>query len=149
VDDHDYLGRVLGDLVARGVIEGSNAVYLAGISNGGGMALEAARRNPDRFRGIAALMPYAGEHFKPVPDLAPTKVRRRINMERPCSFEVVRMADELCLSRRLGHPLRSASSFARMGAPRKGMRRQLRRHAGSYASQVCLIQRERHDNRYT
>ncbi len=76
VDDLDYLERVLGDLVARGVIEGSNAVYLAGISNGGGMALEAARRHPLRFRGIAAMMPYAGEHPKPVPDLTPTKLRR-------------------------------------------------------------------------
>ena len=76
VDDVDYLGRVLGDLEARGVIRGDNPVLLVGHSNGGGMALEAARRIPHRWRGIAAVMPYDGEQPKPVPDLSATKLRR-------------------------------------------------------------------------
>jgi len=76
VDDVDYLERVLGDLETRGVVRGDNPVLLAGHSSGGGMALEAARRIPQRWRGLAAVMPYDGEQPKPVPDLSTTKLRR-------------------------------------------------------------------------
>lgn len=76
VDDADYLERVLEDLKARDVIGGNNAVYLTGLSNGGGMVLEGARRLPHRFSGIAALMPYDGKHPKPVPDLTNTNLKR-------------------------------------------------------------------------
>jgi len=76
VDDVEYLAQVIGDLVTRGVISGNNPMFAAGISNGGGMVLEAARRMPDRFQGIAAFMPYDGEHPKPVPDLSATKLKR-------------------------------------------------------------------------
>ena len=75
VDDVDYLQRVLGDLTARGVIQGGTPVLLAGISNGGGMALEAARRIPERLTGVAALMPYVG--WQPgLPPASPGKLRR-------------------------------------------------------------------------
>lgn len=76
VDDVDYLERVLDDLKARGVIDGNNALFLTGMSNGGGMVLEAARRLAHRVSGVAALMPYDGEHPKPVPDLVATKLKR-------------------------------------------------------------------------
>jgi poly(3-hydroxybutyrate) depolymerase len=76
VDDVDYLERVLGDLAARGVIGGGNPVFLAGISNGGGMVLEAARRMPERLTGIAAVMPYVGQQPGRVPDLAHAKLQR-------------------------------------------------------------------------
>jgi poly(3-hydroxybutyrate) depolymerase len=76
LDDVDYLERVLGDLTARGIIDGNNTVFLTGISNGGGMVLEAARRLHHRVRGVAALMPYDGDRPKPVPDLSGTKLKR-------------------------------------------------------------------------
>jgi poly(3-hydroxybutyrate) depolymerase len=76
VDDVKYLERVLEDLTTRGVIDGKNDVYLAGISNGGGMVLEAARRLTDRVRGVAAFMPYDGHAPKPVPDLTQTNLKR-------------------------------------------------------------------------
>jgi poly(3-hydroxybutyrate) depolymerase len=69
VDDVAYLLAVLDDLAVRGVTSGSNPVYLTGLSNGGGMVLEAAKRAPERFRGIAALMPYDGAEPTPVPEL--------------------------------------------------------------------------------
>jgi poly(3-hydroxybutyrate) depolymerase len=60
VDDLGYLEAVRSDLQKREVIDGTNQVFLVGQSNGGGMVLEAARSNPGRFAGFAALMPYAG-----------------------------------------------------------------------------------------
>lgn len=61
VNDHDYLLQIIEDLRGRSLLSGSNAVFLAGLSNGGGMALEAARQAPNRYQGIAAVMPYVGE----------------------------------------------------------------------------------------
>lgn len=76
VDDVDYLERILLDLKDRGVISGDNPVVLAGLSNGGGMVLKAARRRPQRFSGIAALMAYDGEVPEPVPNLVGTPLQR-------------------------------------------------------------------------
>ena len=76
VDDVDYLERVLSDLAARGIISTNNPVFLTGLSNGGGMVLEAARHLSHRISGLAALMPYDGDRPKPVPDLANTKLKR-------------------------------------------------------------------------
>ena len=69
IDDVEYLLAVLDDLRSRGVTNGENPVYLTGISNGGGMVLEAAKRAPERFRGIAPLMAYDGTQPSPVPEL--------------------------------------------------------------------------------
>ena len=69
IDDVEYLLAVLDDLKSRGVTNGKNPVYLTGISNGGGMVLEAAKRAPERFRGIAPLMAYDGTQPSPVPEL--------------------------------------------------------------------------------
>jgi poly(3-hydroxybutyrate) depolymerase len=73
VDDVEYLMKVIADLSARDVINGKNPVFLTGISNGGGMVLEAVRRMPDYFQGIAVFMPYDGEQPKPVPK---TRIKR-------------------------------------------------------------------------
>jgi len=73
VDDVDYLTKVIFDLTVRDVISGKNPVFLTGMSNGGGMVLEAVRRLPDYFRGVAAFMPYDGEQPKPV---SPTRIKR-------------------------------------------------------------------------
>ncbi|HEY5957132.1 MAG TPA: hypothetical protein VIV60_11285 [Polyangiaceae bacterium] len=76
VDDVDYLERVLDDMKTRGVIEGNNALFLTGTSNGGGMVLEAARRLANRISGVAAMMPYDGEYPRPVPDLSHSPLKR-------------------------------------------------------------------------
>jgi poly(3-hydroxybutyrate) depolymerase len=60
VDELEYLQRIIDDLGSRGVIRGNNPVYLVGHSNGGGLALSATRRRPERYAGVAAFMPFAG-----------------------------------------------------------------------------------------
>lgn len=60
VDDVAYLDLVLEDLRRRDVVDGQNRVFLVGHSLGGGMILAAARRQPARYAGLAALMPFAG-----------------------------------------------------------------------------------------
>jgi poly(3-hydroxybutyrate) depolymerase len=60
VDELAYLQRIVDDLTARAVIAGGNDVYLVGQSNGGGMALSAARQRPDAYAGVAAFMPFVG-----------------------------------------------------------------------------------------
>ena len=76
VDDVEYLGLVLADLKQRGVISGDNPVYLAGLSNGGGMVLTAARKLAARLSGIAAFMPYDGFLPPAIPDLTSTQLTR-------------------------------------------------------------------------
>ncbi len=76
VDDVEYLDLVIQDLQDRSVIDGSNAIYLTGISNGGGMVLEAAKRAPERFAGIAPFMAFDGWMPAPVPDLTQTGLTR-------------------------------------------------------------------------
>jgi poly(3-hydroxybutyrate) depolymerase len=46
------------------------------MSNGGGMVLEAAKRMPDRFAGIAPFMAWDGYEPTPVPDLSGTGLTR-------------------------------------------------------------------------
>jgi poly(3-hydroxybutyrate) depolymerase len=60
VDDVGYLKLIVEDLVGRGLVSGENPLYLAGHSIGGGLALQAAMRHPERYRGIAAIMPFDG-----------------------------------------------------------------------------------------
>ncbi|MEO6602829.1 MAG: PHB depolymerase family esterase [Polyangiaceae bacterium] len=60
VDDFAYLQSILDDLVAHGAISGKNPVFLAGLSDGGGMTHMAALHDPTRYKGIAELMPYSG-----------------------------------------------------------------------------------------
>jgi polyhydroxybutyrate depolymerase len=60
VDEVGYLRRIVEDLTESAVIAGGNDVYLIGQSNGGGMALSAARQRPDAYAGVAAFMPFVG-----------------------------------------------------------------------------------------
>lgn len=60
VDDFAYLKRIVDDLTTRGAISGKNPLFLAGLSDGGGMTHAAALHDPTRYRGIAELMPYLG-----------------------------------------------------------------------------------------
>ena len=60
VDDFAYLQKIIDDLASRGVISGKNPVFLAGLSDGGGMTHLAALHDPTRYQGIAELMPYPG-----------------------------------------------------------------------------------------
>lgn len=76
VDDVDYLLRVIEDLHQRGVTSGDNEVYLTGLSNGGGMVLEAAKRVPDRLAGIAPFMPFDGFEPTPVPNVEDTGLKK-------------------------------------------------------------------------
>ncbi len=76
VDDVEYLRLIIEDLKRRDIIDGNNAVYLTGISNGGGMVLEAAKRYPDRFAGIAPFMAWDGFEPTKVPDLSGTGLTR-------------------------------------------------------------------------
>lgn len=76
VDDVAYFEMVLDDLQKRGVIAGGNDVYLMGLSNGGGMVLQIARKLPERFKGIAPFMAYDGWNPTPVPPLSCSGVSR-------------------------------------------------------------------------
>jgi len=58
------------------VIAGGNDVYLVGQSNGGGMALSAARQRPDAYSGVAAFMPFAGFSPTAPQSLAGARLRR-------------------------------------------------------------------------
>jgi len=76
VDDVDYLRRIVEDLTARAVIAGDNDVYLVGQSNGGGMALGAARQRPRAYAGVAAFMPFVGFSPTAPESLAGARLRR-------------------------------------------------------------------------
>lgn len=60
VDDRQYLEMIVEDLIERELISKKSLLFLAGHSIGGGLALEAARKAPERYRGLAAIMPYDG-----------------------------------------------------------------------------------------
>lgn len=70
VDDVDYLRRMLADLEKRKLITGDNDIFLMGLSNGGGMALQAAAELHDRLSGIALFMPFVGTETPLIPDLS-------------------------------------------------------------------------------
>lgn len=60
VDDVAYLRMIVDDLTARGAITGTNPVFLAGLSDGGGMTLFAGLRDPSRYLGLGLIMPFPG-----------------------------------------------------------------------------------------
>jgi poly(3-hydroxybutyrate) depolymerase len=75
LDDKKYLELIINDLIDRGIVTGNNPVFLAGHSNGGALALEAWLATPERYAGIAAIMPYVGNVTNPpeIPDEASVK----------------------------------------------------------------------------
>lgn len=64
VDDETYLDRIVLDLARRGVIGGGNDVWLVGSGSGAVMALSVAAHHPERYAGVAALMP---DRLDPLP----------------------------------------------------------------------------------
>jgi poly(3-hydroxybutyrate) depolymerase len=78
VDEVGYLRLIVEDLAARAVIAGGNDVYLVGQSNGGGMALSAARQRPDAYAGVAAFMPFVGFSPAAPPNLVGSRLRRAL-----------------------------------------------------------------------
>jgi poly(3-hydroxybutyrate) depolymerase len=67
---------VLHDLEQRRVVSGSNPLFLIGVSNGGGMVLEAAKQWPERVTGIAPFMAFDGFEPSPIPDLGESPLER-------------------------------------------------------------------------
>jgi len=76
LDDEAYLARILTDLRERRVIEGANEVYLVGYGGGGVMALEAAARHPERYSGVAALLPPRLSSLRPAPQQPGVRLSR-------------------------------------------------------------------------
>lgn len=76
VDDVAYIEMVLDDMQKRGVISGDNDIFLMGLSIGGGMVLQLAKKMPERFKGIAPFMAYDGSHPTPVPPLSCSGITR-------------------------------------------------------------------------
>ncbi len=77
VDDVAYLDLVVQDLVARGIVTGTNSVFLAGISDGGGLAYIAGANEPERYLGLALIAPFPGATPTP-PVAAPASIIRRV-----------------------------------------------------------------------
>ena len=73
IDDVGYLRMIVADLASRGTITGTNPVFLAGHSDGGGMAYIAGLRDPSRYLGLGLIMPFPGSPPPlPVPTVGST-----------------------------------------------------------------------------
>jgi len=79
IDDFAYLARVVERMEERGLVErsaGGPDVYLVGYGSGAGLALEAAARHPERYAGVAALLPDKINAFLAPPRRADTRLSR-------------------------------------------------------------------------
>ena len=93
IDDFEYLARVVERLQERGLVEWGTAgpeVYLVGYGSGAQLALEAAARHPERYAGVAALLPDKINTFRPPPRRADTRLSRilfvTLQDERPFAY---------------------------------------------------------------
>lgn len=93
IDDFAYLARVVDRLEERGLVErsaGGPDVYLVGYGSGARLALEAAARYPERYAGVAALLPDKINAFRPPPRRADTRLSRiffvTLQDERPWTY---------------------------------------------------------------
>jgi pimeloyl-ACP methyl ester carboxylesterase len=93
IDDFAYLARIVERLGERGLVEwGSDGpdVYLVGYGSGARLALEAAARHPERYAGVAALLPDKINAFRPPPRSAETRLSRMffvtLQDERPWAY---------------------------------------------------------------
>jgi pimeloyl-ACP methyl ester carboxylesterase len=93
IDDFAYLARVVERLEERGLVErsaGGPDVYLVGYGSGARLALEAAARKPERYAGVAALLPDKINAFRPSPRRADTRLSRMLFValqdERPWAY---------------------------------------------------------------
>jgi hypothetical protein len=101
IDDFAYLARVIerleehvlavsgGDWALKWGAAGPD-VYLVGYGSGAHLALEAAARNPERYAGVAALLPDKINAFRPPPRRADTRLSRILFVtpqdERPWAY---------------------------------------------------------------
>ena len=79
IDDFAYLARVVERLGERGLIEPGGSgpdVYLVGYGSGARLALEAAAQHPERYDGVAALLPDKINRTRPPPRRADTRLAR-------------------------------------------------------------------------
>jgi pimeloyl-ACP methyl ester carboxylesterase len=86
IDDFAYLSRVVERLGERA----GPAVYLVGYGSGAQLALEAAARHPERYAGVAALLPDQINMFPAPPRRADTRLSRllfvTLQAERPWAY---------------------------------------------------------------
>jgi pimeloyl-ACP methyl ester carboxylesterase len=101
IDDFAYLPRVIarleehvlansgGDWALKSGAAGPD-VYLVGYGSGAHLALEAAARNPERYAGVAALLPDKINAFRPPPRRVDTRLSRILFVtpqdERPWAY---------------------------------------------------------------
>jgi pimeloyl-ACP methyl ester carboxylesterase len=97
VDDEAYLAGVIEQLQKRGKITGANPVFLIGYGGGGTLALETAAEHPDRYRGVAALLPSGVNRARPEEHLKGSKLSRVLfivtAVERPSDYWPGKPAD--------------------------------------------------------
>jgi predicted esterase len=65
IEDDVYLERIVSDLVARELIDGTNDVFLLGYGGGATMALDVAARHPSAYAGVAAFKPRGLQDIAP------------------------------------------------------------------------------------
>jgi pimeloyl-ACP methyl ester carboxylesterase len=80
IDDFAYLARIVERLEARGLLHqplgAGPDVYLVGYGSGAHLALEAAAQYPERYVGVAALLPDRLNRSRPPPRRADTRLAR-------------------------------------------------------------------------
>jgi len=87
IDDFAYLARIVERLDARGLLyQRKNSgpdVYLVGYGSGAQLALEAAARHPERYAGVAAILPNEVNRTRPPPRRADTRLARLMFVSQP------------------------------------------------------------------
>jgi pimeloyl-ACP methyl ester carboxylesterase len=76
LDDEAYLAGVIEQLELRGAITRANPVFLIGYGGGGTLALETAAEHPDRYVGVAALLPSGVNRARPEEHLEGRRLSR-------------------------------------------------------------------------
>jgi pimeloyl-ACP methyl ester carboxylesterase len=76
LDDEAYLAAVIEQLEKRGAITGTNPVFLIGYGGGGTLALETAAEHPNRYVGVAALLPSGVNRARPEEHLEGSQLTR-------------------------------------------------------------------------
>ena len=80
VNDTDYLKQVIEQLNREALPVDKDRVFIWGLSNGGEMALQAAREMGDKLAGVAAIVPPPN-----MPGDTPTVlVKQGTNLQHPC-----------------------------------------------------------------
>lgn len=77
INDVVYLELIVQDLVSRGAITGRNPVFLAGLSDGGGLVHIAGINDSSRYSGLALVSPYPGS-LPELPTSTPDSIIKRV-----------------------------------------------------------------------